>query len=171
MRKRDLITIGIDAGLRYTGIAYIENNEYKFLQVNNECKEFAKIPLEGAELIFDTCLEIIGNRKGRLAIEDFAFGGNFNAQQGELIGALKYLAYKSDSIDEVTFIAPNTAKKCVTGNGRATKGQVKKAMSDIVGQKIKSSHEADACAMLYTYNKIRPTEAMIRRTLDNRIGV
>ena len=165
--EKQYITFGVDAGLRYTGVAWRERGVYKVVQVNNTCPEFSLVPLTSAEAIVKTIKDIASGKKIFLVIEDFAFGGTFNAQQGEMIGALKYLIKTDKQFKGAAFLAPNTAKKLVTGSGKATKGKVKKAAETISSQKLASSHVADAVAILYSYQQVydKPSASMYRRAM------
>jgi len=62
----------------------------------------------------------------------------------ELRGVIKLAAYQA-GIDVVE-VPPGTVKKCVTGYGRSTKDEVRKAINDRYGLSIKSEDQCDAVA-------------------------
>lgn len=168
--KAKHFTLAVDAGLRHTGLAWKEGGVYRFTQLENECEIFAFVPLNAAQMICDFARKVSGKKPVFLVVEDFAFGGTFNVQQGELIGALKQMVWDDPRFIGISFVAPNTAKKLLTGNGRATKGKVKKAVEALISEKIVSSHMADAVAIHYSYSKMynNPSPSMFRRALIKR---
>lgn len=87
-----------------------------------------------------------------LIIEDYAYGaGFFNADMAEIIGILKFFCLNKKI--KLYFIPPNTIKKLVAGNGRATKSKVKKSIKSL-GYTAKNVHEFDALAIYLAFKKM-----------------
>ena len=91
-----------------------------------------------------------------IAFERTQFGKAFVMSQiYETIGVIKLIAYKNClTIKE---ISPMTAKKAITGNGRAKKKEIMQSVIDIfkINKKnLSSEHEADAIAICFAHTKI-----------------
>lgn len=140
----------IDPGTKYTGIAYGEGNITKELVtdvIEPDKRFFAEDRLYHMALLI--VKRIHGYKPDAVVFEDYGFGGSFfNVEVAELIGVTKFLMTQTGLNFEVMFIAPNTVKLQIAGNGRATKSQMKKAAKQLCSNLgLKMSHDADAVAI------------------------
>lgn len=121
----------------------------KVFNVNLETKDERFVDLEEtlAKLIEKYNIKII-------VFERTQFGKPFVLSQiYETIGVIKFLAQKNNI--KLVEIAPMTAKKAITGSGKATKAQVIKAVLERFGinkKELSSEHEADAISLSYCYS-------------------
>lgn len=65
-------------------------------------------------------------------------------------GVWELVAYLN-GVDEYTDIAPNSVKKTVTGNGRASKQVVAKKVAELTDVETNNNDESDAVAVLIAY--------------------
>lgn len=109
-----------------------------------------------------------------IVMEDYGFGGSFfNAQVAELVSLIKNYLYKAKA-NYMMVVAPNTVKKIVTGNGKASKAKMKKAVKEMAaenGVKFTSSHEADGYSLMIVYLRYiaNGLDAGHMRSLKSRI--
>lgn len=91
-----------------------------------------------------------------IAFERTQFGKPFVMSQiYETIGVIKYLAQKYGV--KLVEISPMTAKKVITGSGKAKKTEMMKRVNEIFGlskKDLSSDHEADAVAMAYYQHRM-----------------
>ena len=145
--------LGIDPGLAATGFALIGT-----LQQGGELCAFGAIKTssrqstqERLQKIFQAVCELLDTWQPHImVIEDVFVQNRFpNAavQLGEVRGIM-YLAAQQQGI-ELLKIRPTEIKSCLTGNGRATKEQVARAVKRMLNRRedIKPDHASDAAAM------------------------
>ena len=118
--------------------------------------------LFGVNKLVRLCVEVLKyvqdrNKVEIIVIEDYGFGGKFfNVDVAELVGMLKVMFKYHNIKSKIVFLAPNTTKKCITGNGKAKKSAMVKGIKQILNldKKVKLvSHEADAIALIVTIQK------------------
>lgn len=149
-----MIILGIDPGVEYTGVAVLSNGKVT-------AKTIRALSGLGSERLISIARQvvdfIIASKADIVVFEDYGFGGGFfNVEVAELMGMIKWRVNEFSLPITLCFLAPNTVKKIIVGNGRATKAQVKKAVSEIIETKV--SHEADAVALCLVYDKYRKSE-------------
>lgn len=160
--------VALDLGTAYTGLSIWKRGELSLFQEVITSAEHSSS--EAAAEMFSAIADITERHLDRkepvlCVCEDYAYGsGFFNVIQAELVGFLKRHAIENCWIG-IVFVAPNTIKRLVTGSGRATKSQVKKAVLKLIGIKISSTHIVDSLAAFIAYRQIWscPTEGMYRR--------
>lgn len=179
-----VVTIALDIGVEHTGMS-IWSTEHPTIitQVDNNEPDVAKKATSMADLIwneFTKHIKLYNPAKNRFlfVIEDYAYGRSyFNVLQPEIVGAFKYLLLSRNhskifNLAGVVFIPPSTAKKAVTGNGRATKAEVKRAVKE-KGHIFTSGHEADSIAIYMAYRNLWDSaeEGMYRRSILINKGI
>lgn len=87
-----------------------------------------------------------------IIIEDYAHGGMFNKEEAEFVGMLLLLLEPHHP--NITMMPILSVKKCMTGDGSANKSKVMKAVREHYGIESKITHECDALAILYAYEKL-----------------
>ena len=110
-----------------------------------------------------------------IVFEDYGFGGKFfNTEVAEWVGAVKHQLKVRNIKCSVTFLAPNTVKKIVTGSGKAKDSEIKKAVENLFGDIVGTKHEIDALAIYHVFslylNGKLPKEVMRKirgRTYNN----
>ncbi|HEX7319005.1 MAG TPA: crossover junction endodeoxyribonuclease RuvC [bacterium] len=145
--------LGIDPGLTATGYSVIENNN---VIETGTIRPHLK---DSNEKIFEICNGIqraIERNKVSFAVLEKAFyEKNVSSlmRVSELRGALIFML-KSNNIDLYEY-TPTQIKLTTTGNGRASKGQVRFFIERIMRRpKTKTSnHAIDAIAIAYTGSK------------------
>lgn len=144
-----MIIVGIDPGVEYTGFAISCDGKKTAKTIRADSAIGAERLISIARQVVDSIVEA----KATIAVfEDYGFGGGFfNVEVAELVGMIKWRLYEFRLPIEVCFLAPNTVKKVITGSGRATKAQVKKAISTLLETKV--SHEADAVALTVVFER------------------
>lgn len=157
--------ISIDLGARYTGLTF-----WKDGVGSGTCLLTNPSPVEaeGPVVMYGLLRRAIdfGQKVDLIVLEDYGYGGGFfNTDQAEMVGMLK-LELPSLTTLGMCAVAPNVVKKCVTGSGRARKGDVLKSIR-AMGYTVGSSHEADSIALFLAYREMwkKPSDAMIRRSL------
>ena len=93
-----------------------------------------------------------------VVMEDYGYGGTFfNAQIAELVALIKFKIFLKKS-NSMMIIAPNTVKKLITGNGRASKTVLLKEVlqrAKDAGVTFNTKHESDAYALTLCYFQYR----------------
>lgn len=145
--------LGIDPGLAETGYAVIGT----FAKGGEMCnwgslKTSARLSVPARlKIIYSGIDEIVKNWKPAiLVVEDVFVLDKFPKAAihlGEVKGVI-YLAAQDNNI-EVIEIRTTELKRSITGNGRATKDQVSRAVKRVLGMKeeIKPDHASDAAAL------------------------
>ncbi len=158
-----MILLGIDPSLNSTGYGVIKLEGSKLLYVSSGIiKARKEDELENKLLnISNIISEIIKEFKPqKIGIEETFVNVNFQSslKLGMVRGAL-ILTCANAGI-KINHISPNLIKKCVTGQGKATKEQVsfmiKRLISGIPPEKVfKTEDETDALAVAITthFNK------------------
>ena len=140
----------IDPGTKYTGIAYGEGTISKSLVtgvIEPDKKYFAEDRLYHMALLIVKRIHEV--KPDVVVFEDYGFGGSFfNVEVAELMGVTKFLLTQTGLGLEVMFLAPNTVKLQIAGNGRASKSLMKKAAKKLCADLgLKMTHDADAVAI------------------------
>ena len=128
------ITLGIDPGTKTTGFALLSNSGNNFslikLGVINIPDTYS---IDKMGIVYDEVSKlIIDNKPNILAIETQFLGKNVQSllKLGRVQGVAILAALKHGvSVKEYP---PRTVKKCVTGNGNATKQQVARVISALL---------------------------------------
>jgi crossover junction endodeoxyribonuclease RuvC len=147
------VALGIDPGLAATGYAVVGTSKKRGeLCCWGAIKTSPRSSLsERLHIIYTEVLQLINNWKpGLLIMEDVYVADRFPKaalQLGEVRGVLYLSAW--DSSVEIMKIRPTEVKSCLTGNGRATKTQVSRAVKKVLDVKseIKPDHASDAAAL------------------------
>ena len=141
--------IGIDPGLQNTGYAIIENNDligYGVIKPKDKgYRRFEEISKELSEIINEHSPEICG-------IESIFFMEKSTGaviKMAELRGAILGVLGKLNL--RILNLPPAFIKKSITGNGRASKEQVKYMVAKLfkLDEKKLKKDEADAIAIAY----------------------
>lgn len=154
-----MIILGIDPGSVITGVGIIHCNGDKIKLI-----EFDAITLKQKDnltkrlkIIYDVCIEKIKKFKpDELAIETAFFGKNIQStlKLGQARGVAIIAAVNSDV--NVSEYSPREVKKSITGNGAASKEQVKNMVKRILELKEEpkyiDSSDALAVALCHHYN-------------------
>ncbi len=160
----------IDPGTEHTGLTTFDGKVTKTYTIrpNNNVYGFAKLYTMAKNI----CKHIEPN--DFVVMEDYGFGGNFfNYQVPELVSMLKLYMLKKKSNSLMT-IAPNTAKKIITGKGNASKKVMSTALVGLAKQhKIKfgTNHESDSFGMMICYFQYSAgsLDSATMRSLESRI--
>lgn len=140
-----MIVLAIDPGVEFTGIA-VKREGY----VSTKTLTAEGFGIERLASMVDEVMSIITFEKPDVVVlEDYGFGGKFfNVEVAELVGTIRYCLWSSGRDCQVVSLAPNTVKKLVAGNGRASKAEVGQAVRKVLTVPVGSDHEADALALL-----------------------
>jgi crossover junction endodeoxyribonuclease RuvC len=145
--------LGIDPGLAVTGFAVVGT----FAKGGELCnwgdvKTSSKLPIpERLQVIYRRVDQIVQDWNPTImVVEDVYVLDKYPKaaiQLGEVKGVI-YLAAQDNNL-EVVKIRPTELKRCLTGNGRAAKDQVNRAVKKILGlnREIKPDHASDAAAL------------------------
>ena len=147
-----MVILGIDPGSRKTGYAVLKVEKDK-----NAVVEYGTITLTDLSLMSDKLVRIfeeIGRLFGKFQVRSVAVEAGFygkNAQSAYKLGYARSAAVLAAALNgvEVVEYSPRKIKQAVTGNGNASKSQVKYMVRTLLrigdGKKIRED-EADACA-------------------------
>ena len=152
-KKHQHRALGIDPGLAATGYAVLGTLQRKGeLCAWGAIKTMAQQSTpQRLKRIYEAVSGLIEQwRPDILVLEDVYVFNVFPKaaiQLGEVRGVI-YLAAQDNNI-AVMKIKPTEVKSCLTGNGRATKSQVKNSVSRILGmhEELKPDHASDAAAL------------------------
>lgn len=163
--------LAIDPGVMYTGIAFKES-ETKIITHTVTPPEDLIGTDRQVYLVVTILNYIITYQPEIVVFEDYGFGrGHFNVEVAELVGALKYALNRAAAPVDILFLAPNTVKFQVTGEGRAKKPLVAAKVKELYGNIAFSSHESDALAIMHTFVKYERKEMdkITERKISGRI--
>jgi crossover junction endodeoxyribonuclease RuvC len=147
-----MIILGIDPGSRKTGYAVLRVEKNR-----REVLEYGTITLIDLKLMTDKLVRIfeeLSDLFGKFQIDSVAVEAGFygkNAQSAYKLGYARSAAVLAAALKKVTVVeySPRKIKQAVTGNGNASKNQVKYMVKTLLhldeGKKIRED-EADACA-------------------------
>ncbi len=157
-----MIVLGIDPGTATTGYSILEVNGHGLIPLEFDLIETAKTftHAERLSMIYDHTKEIIRvNHPDVMAIEKIFFSNNAKTaiSVGQAQGVMFLAA--ADFKLPIAEYAPGTIKKIVSGNGRADKKEVQRALREIFGAKVRSKakkkthfdNAADALAVAYCH--------------------
>lgn len=160
-----MVVLGIDPGTATTGYCLLEANGHGMIPREFDLIETEKsyAHSERLSMIYDHIREIIrGASPDVMAIEKLFFATNAKTAiaVGQAQGVM-YLAAADFSLPVVEY-APGTIKKIVSGDGRADKKAMQRALRQIFGAKIRSKarkrthfdNAADALAVAYCHVKL-----------------
>ncbi len=148
--------VGIDPGLAGTGIGVIEGNKneicgYSFGSITTDAKDLIHYRLH---LIYSKTLEFLCKlQPDHVVIEDIysleKYPGS-GIMLGKVSGVLLVAAYKAGL--DVEEIPVREVKKIVSGNGRADKFQMERAVRNLLKHKepIRPFHASDALGLAIT---------------------
>lgn len=166
-----IVSASLDLGSMYTGVSvWLHGECAQTLLLISKCPSAAESSVAAFNQLSDFLQyeAELYDKPMLLVMEDYGYGGGFfNTDQAEFTGMLKKLVLdNSDKFMGLVPIPPNVIKVKVTGNGRATKGDVAKCVA-AKGYETSSSHEADSIGVFLTYKEIweSPSEAVIRRSI------
>lgn len=147
--------IGLDPGLASTGVGIIKGRPEKILSYGFGCIETSPKISHPYRLhkIFNEVSDIIKSEKPDLVVIEDAFSIPEFPKSGIILGKvigtmMCACANLGVSVEEVQV---RLAKQILTGNGRASKEQLERAVRAKLGhkQKIKPDHASDALALAY----------------------
>lgn len=169
--------VTVDPGVQGTGVSIWESARHSgTLTVENDDPYRATAPVTMHMLIMSKLesLRINPPHAGRmlLVFEDYGYGsGYFNSDVAEIIGMFKsHVHFSPSAFIGMVFISPTSVKKIVTGSGKASKADVKRAVKTLYPDiKTTTDHEADSLALFTAYCELwdKPSEAMVRRCILN----
>lgn len=154
--------MGIDASLSSTGVAITSyNKEILFLKtikttVNSSIKERILIVHKEIESLIDRF------KVHLILIENNYSGGS--KEVNWIIGII-YLIAAKNWIDIKTY-APASIKKAVTGNGKASKKEMKPAIHRIYGEIKSNEHVRDALGIIHCYFEKEREERLIDKATE-----
>lgn len=152
--KWDIPIIGVDPGLRHTGIATVEYNQYysgtnkvsMHRMVKTGKANTQRAIAEICDVFQKFCKEFpSGNTI--VAIESVFFGRNVSGAMGtaKVIGAITHVAYQHRIA--VVEINPKTVKAALGLGNKSDKKDVVARVEQLLGDKLKPHHVADAAAV------------------------
>ena len=148
-----MIILGIDPGSRKTGYAVLKIEKGK-----REVLQYGTITLTDLKSIPDKLVRIFEKLDGffkKFQVQSVAVEAGFygkNAQSAYKLGYARSAAVLAAALNKINVMeySPRKVKQAVTGNGNASKAQVKYMVKSLLcidgGKKIKED-EADACAV------------------------
>ncbi len=145
--------IGVDPGLAETGFAVIEVVEKKGFArtwdtISTDSKE--SMP-QRLEKIFGNFVKILQQWHAQLLVLEDVYSLPKYPKAGMQLGAVCGILNLAAAIENVQVLQmnPTEVKMALTGNGRAPKDQVEKAVRRICGirSQIRPSHASDALAL------------------------
>lgn len=157
-----MLILGIDPGTATTGYGLLQSDESGFavktwglIETNKD-----RIKENRLEFIFTESLKLIKLHSPDLFVMEkifFATNAKTAIAVGQAQGVLLLAASKSKV--PVVEYAPGTIKKMITGDGRAKKKDIQKAIRKLLGNKVKSKahgkthfdNAADALAIALTH--------------------
>lgn len=147
-----MIALGLDPGLTRAGWGVVEtiDNKLKFISVGAISPRKQDDMCYRLSYLYEEFSKIIeAYSPQRIAFEDTFVNSNpasalkLGLARGALIAAAG-----SKGVDQVSFYAPNTIKKAVTGHGHADKKQVQMMVKQLLPKSVfKTSDESDALAI------------------------
>lgn len=157
--------LGIDPGTATTGFGVVETSEaglkvHEWGLIETDKNGFKENRLEK---IFEEVLSLIGKISPDIFVMEkifFASNAKTAIAVGQAQGVMLLAASKSKT--KVVEYAPGTIKKTITGDGRAKKKEIQKAVRRILGNRVKSEkhrkthfdNAADALAIAMTHAMI-----------------
>jgi Holliday junction resolvasome RuvABC endonuclease subunit len=169
--------LGIDTGSIYTGYSSITiiNDEIREVSFGvHEFKESFPQRLVEASVFAQ---DIINQYNPQLIIaENYGYGGGFfNKEVPEIFSQFKRVFHLNNK--PLVLVAPNSAKKSVTGNGKATKSQVRKSVLEyiknvkdvIYDPKVVTSlqdHSTDSLAIIIALLKADKDSSILRELIS-----
>lgn len=148
-----MIILGIDPGSRKTGYAVIESDNNR-----STVMDFGTILLTDTQSMPDKLVRIfekVGQLFGQFRIGSVAVEAGFygkNAQSAYKLGYARSAAVLAAALKKVEVVeySPRKVKQSVTGNGNASKVQVKYMVKQLLAggeDLVLREDEADACAV------------------------
>lgn len=139
--------MAIDASLTSSGIAITKLN--KEIVMLHTIKTMANMPIPQRILFVYINLEtIIEDYQVKLILMESNYTGG-SKEVNWIIGIIYLIAAKRGI--EVGTYAPASIKKAVTGNGRASKKEIKIAIKSIYGDLKTNEHVRDALGIIHCY--------------------
>ena len=167
--------IGIDPGIRNTGVAVLSYDTYgkRVVEYHHLIKNLQKVPYEKALVyIGDEINKIVDSlhcdfeyTQFIIATESIFISQNLNSaiNTGKVIGMIQYIAHtKSLPFFE---IHPSHVKKALGGNSKTSKDQIIKRVEMLTGKILDSHHIADAVGIaLACHLQLRDKAKAIRES-------
>lgn len=148
-----MIVLGIDPGSRKTGYAVlkVEKNKSEILECGTITLTDLKLMTDKLVRIFEELEELFEKFQIHSVAVEAGFYGK-NAQSAYKLGYARSAAVLAAALRKLNVMeySPRKIKQAVTGNGNASKSQVKYMVKNLLhiddGRKIRED-EADACAV------------------------
>lgn len=156
------LLVGLDCGQVHTGVSIWKCDNSKrvhfdrsgTLTIDSFSAIAASQPSLMAQVLWEsTLLPLIANASSvELVAEGYIFGSSFlSLGQAETMGAIKHKILDKGCTARMSFINPASIKKAIAGSGKATKSSVVTAVKKKWGFSTRSSHEADAIAVVIAF--------------------
>ncbi len=136
-----MLILGIDPGTATTGYGLVKVSSKKYKAIKWGLIETEKNgdPSKRLESIFKQMHKVLKDyNPDIMAIEKIFFAANAKTaiRVGQAQGVMLYAAAKTKT--DVVEYAPATIKKVISGNGRADKKEIQKAVRKYLGAKVRS---------------------------------
>lgn len=152
--------IGVDAGLRCTGYAVIEDGKLikaGVLQTTNQLPIYKRL-----KELYKSMKEIMQKEEPEIAVYETTFYKQNPKSLCKLAQARGVLLLAAEELGvSIAEYTPAEIKQSVTGNGRASKYQVHGMVERLLGVKIGSPADigdAAACALCYSIKNEKPIQ-------------
>lgn len=167
--------IGIDPGIRNTGVAVLDYDAYgkRIVEYHHLIKNPQKVPYEEALVyIGDEINKIVDNlhrdfeyAQFVIAVESIFISRNLNSaiNTGKVIGMIQYIAHTN----ELPFfeIHPSHVKSALGAGAKANKKEIIKRVEMLTGKVLDSHHIADAVGIaLACHLQLRDKTRAIRKS-------
>lgn len=156
-----MVILGFDPGTRFCGYGIIQYDRRRIVAAGCDCiKLNAKLQLSGKlDQLYQEIRTIIEEYKPDIAVIETVFYGK-NIQSALTLAHARGVILLACALSNVRVYeySPREVKKAVTGQGNASKVQVRTLIQKIIGlKKMNPSEDAsDALAVAYThFNKIK----------------
>ncbi|MGO9481140.1 MAG: crossover junction endodeoxyribonuclease RuvC [Candidatus Kryptoniota bacterium] len=154
-----MIILGIDPGSRKTGYAVLktENNKFAILKYGTIIlTDLDSMPEKLVRIFYEIDKIFDEFSIGSVAVEAGFYGKN--AQSAYKLGYARSAAVLASALKgvEVVEYSPRKVKQAVTGNGNASKSQVKYMVTNLThftGEEQMREDEADACAVAICHSQ------------------
>lgn len=172
--------MGIDLSLSSPGFAITDCNvpiHYENITTSPDDEWFERIIQ-----IRDKVIELIDSyNPDMILVENYSFGSRYDREVlGEVHGALFYILGLRGDLEKVfRVVSPTTLKSFITGNGRATKAQMVRAINEIYNLNLKVSQNdiADALALCHighyltdgNWNNLTKNQERILKNILNKL--
>ena len=148
--------LGIDPGVKNIGISVFDGLEIELTTLKSDTNEFGREAMFNLLDRFNNFLEDNVHCSFTIFMEDYGFGArHLNMLEVECVGIILNCLHHFKHTSITHFISPSTVKKLITGNGKATKTEIKRSLelefSSLTEQH--DNHALDALGLLLCHKK------------------